>query len=540
MSDATPADQPCPSCGRNFGPRARCVYCAATREGRVEVGRIQRYAYPLLLAAVFCFYQAMFATPTYRDIATLGEKDNFRRVRVRGEVRSVRVFTDKYQRGTSVVLSLAALDEGEQGSKPGGAEIRLKADGRIGHELKTEGRVPSIGEILDVSASVFAGKGYRLLSLNSARNLKVVGATDRKVVYTEATVEEILADPEAFRDKAVALPRAKVVKAMGSFHLGVSAEGGSEILRVYGEKPQFYRPDDIVSLRGKWTKFKPGQPWELKVESGDPSGCVVLVKSDKPALEAAPRKPRDVTVAELLAGPDEFRDQRVKVGRAVVVEVRGNRSMDVRDEAGTGTLAVFGIDPWYLEPGDVVAVTGKLSKYEKKNRWEIKADRGRSGSRVLEKKNPDRKKATMAQLLAAPGDHEGAKVVVYKALVAEIVDATSFRAGDPEAPAPESPSPSAPASDTSTASAASSATTTGSAPASETSTAAAPSVASPPASVLVRGTETRYLREGAAVKLRGTFVRHPDGSGWEIQIAEGDGGAVRTLRSRRPAGRKGR
>jgi hypothetical protein len=476
----------------------------------VDEGRIKLYAVPLILASVFCFYQAIFAAPSFRSIASLGEKDNFGRVRVRGEVLSVRVFTDKYQRGTSIVLGLGALGEGDAGSAGKAGEIRLKADGKVGHEIKTGGRVPSIGDILDVSASVFAGRGYRLLSLNSSHNLKVVGATDNKVVYTETTVAKVLADPEAFRDKAIALPRARLAKRLGRFHLGVAGEDESKLLRVYGEKPQFYRPDDVVSVRGRWTQFKKGSPWELKVDRQDPSGFVVLEKSEKPTFERDDPKPapaKVVTIAEVLANPEQFKGQRIKVERAEVAAVSNRRSMDVRDEAGADTLAVFGIDPWRNEPGNIVSVSGKLSLYEKANRWEIKVDRKARGVRTLEKANPDRKKATMAQLLATPADYEGTKIVVYEALVTAIVDENSFRVGDP------AESEAAPASASTTASVVSSGT--------------------PAGSISVTGSSTEKLTAGARVKLRGEFVKPADGAEWQIRVAERDLGAVRFVSSKR-------
>lgn len=513
MSESSSVDPLCPSCGRQFGERKRCIYCAATREGRVDVGRIQLTALPLLLASVFCFYQAMFAAPAYRPIPSLGEKDNFSRVRVRGEVHSVRVFTDKYERGTSVVLGLRALDEGAAGSASKDTEIRLKADGKIGHELKMEGRVPTIGDILDASASVFAGKGYRLLSLNSAHNLKVVGATENKVVYTATTVAEVLAAPESFRDKAIELTRVRIAKRLGRFHLGVTGADASQVLRVYGLKPQFYRPDDVVTLRGKWAQYKKGNPWELKVDRKDPMSSVVLEKSEKPPFKDERPKfepPKVVTIAEVLAKPEQYRDQQVKVERAEVAAVSGRRSMEVRDEAGTEALAVYGIDPWKFEPGDIVSVTGKLSLYEKAKRWEIKVARKGRGPRVLEKRSPDRRSATITQLLETPGDYEDAKVAVSKAVVAAIVDETSFLAAAPAA------GESVSGSESSTASVA----------ASEGST----------PSVSVSGSSTEKLSEGAVVKIRGEFVKGGDGGIWQIQAAENDGAAVRFVSSKRSSG----
>ena len=517
MSVSEPVDPRCPSCGRQFGERIRCVYCAATREGRKEVSRIQLYALPLLVASIYFFYQAMYVAPTYRAITSLGEKDNFRRVRVRGEVLSVRVFTDKYERGTSVVLGLSALGEKASGSAPKNAEIRLKADGRIGHELKPGGRVPSVGDILDVSASLFAGRGYRLLSLNSARNLKVVGATENKVVYTATTVAEVLADPEALRDKAIELTRVRIAKRLGRFHLGVVGADDSQVLRVYGLKQRFYRPDDVVSLRGRWTQFKEGMPWELKVDAQDPSACVVLEKSEKPAFKDDRPKsvpPKVVTIAEVLADLEGHRNQPVKVDRAEVVAVRGRRSMDVRDEAGADALAVYGVDPWKFEPGDIVSVSGKLAKYEKANRWEIKIPRKGRGVRMLQKRISDRKPATIAQLLAAPADYEDMHILVPEAVVTTIEDARSFLAGGPAG------SISVPVSEKSTASGA----------ASESST----------PSVLVAGSSTEKLSEGAVVKIRGQFVRRGDGDVWEIKTAERDDAAVRVSTSRRPSGGEGR
>ncbi len=267
----------CPSCGRaNPERKKRCAYCCtltSPRE-RITVRAMNLSTIILFAAAIVYFAIAVNLKPQYTPISALGESMNFQHVRVLAKVRYLSEFKDKYEKRVTIQLDL-------EDSKDGGGDdyegrIKLKAEGEVARELKEKGLLPARGDIIDVSATLFAGKGYRTLSLGTAELLKVVDKSS-EFAAVEADVKALLAAPDNFKNKKIKIKEAVIKSKRGNLIIEINDPADAAVtILVFGVDPSKYKEGQKVSVSGMFVFYERGGYWEIKVNEDEPESVVVL------------------------------------------------------------------------------------------------------------------------------------------------------------------------------------------------------------------------------------------------------------------------
>jgi hypothetical protein len=267
----------CPSCGRaNTERRKRCACCCALtppRE-RITVRAMNLSTIVLFIAALVYFVIAVNLSPQYTPVSGLDESMNFQHVRILAKVRYISEFKDKYQKRSTIQLEL-------EDSKSGGGDdyegrIKLKAEGEVARELKEKGLMPARGDVVDVSATLFAGKGYRTLSLGTAELLKVVDRAS-EAAAVETDVKSLIEKPESFKNKKVKIKEAVIKAKRGKLALEVSGPGDAAgTLVIFGVDPSGYKEGQKISASGLFIYYERGGYWELKITEDESDSIVVL------------------------------------------------------------------------------------------------------------------------------------------------------------------------------------------------------------------------------------------------------------------------
>ncbi len=122
-----------------------------------------------------------------------------------------------------------------------------------------------------------------------------------------------------------------------------------------------YAGDDFRHLSASGVQF-------IRVlERGSPVAFNVPEPANQPTF----------TVAQLLATPEQYRDQWVTIPQAIVVDVATQWPIvRIQDPGQTNELVVMGYEGKPVVTGMTVSVRGQFILYEKKGYWEIKPRRG--------------------------------------------------------------------------------------------------------------------------------------------------------------------
>lgn len=268
----------CPSCGRETGNVVRCKFCCTltSPEERIRVSSINYSTAILFIAALFYFAIAVNYRPQFDQIASLDESRAFQQVRVKAKVKFASKFEDKYKRRQTVQLELVDQSAGAEaeGEKTGREDtIKLKAEGDIAAELLSKNLVPKKGDIVEVSAALYAGPGFRMLSLNSPEFLKVVG-TSGEGAAVETTVGTLLSYPEKSKNKIVTLKECVVTRRAAKLIIEVADAPGQKPLMVFGADPNLYFDGQKLSVTGRFVYYDRNDCWEIKVSADDPNAIV--------------------------------------------------------------------------------------------------------------------------------------------------------------------------------------------------------------------------------------------------------------------------
>ncbi len=312
-------------------------------------------------------YLSLNAAPEFQRISSLGENLNFQRIRVLGEVMATRVKPGKYDSYLTILITLrqTALP-GEEPSSPAsyspGGEIRLKAEGRIARELDDSKAIPLIGDVVDVWATLFAGSGYRLLSLGDPQFLRVVGETRSARKFDDVSLPALMSSPETFKDKNVRITEAIVVKREGKLGIALRSPDGKATLKVFGVSDRVTNVGDRISIRGQFLYFKPGQLWELKTHRGDREAVQVLTRGNQSGSHT------EATVEGLLSNPEPLRDKPVRLKEVEIGQRVNDYCIAVKDPEGDKELLVFGVKDKRWQAGDRVSVRGTFFFYEMKKK----------------------------------------------------------------------------------------------------------------------------------------------------------------------------
>ena len=281
----------CPSCGKENSPGyAVCRYCGASTVERIPLTIVGIGIFLLLFIAVVHFRLAANYEPDYAPIPSLTAERNFERVRVKGRVTNVRIIREAYDHH-QVRLEI----EGDPAvSRFPDNRISVRLEGEPANDFLADPGLVRQGDLVDVAASLYAGEGYRHLSVSSAQFIRVLergseddAAADRaegsdRYAATEpparTTVAELLADPEKFRDKTVIARPLEVVEVPAALpYFRVCDEGQPEPqLVIIGHKGPAPAVGDKISVRGKFIYYEKKGYWEIQVRNWDKSGVIVL------------------------------------------------------------------------------------------------------------------------------------------------------------------------------------------------------------------------------------------------------------------------
>lgn len=149
----------CPSCGRFLGPYATCPYCGAHVAGRLSLRMIKIVV--VLLATVGLFALWWMARHTEIPLLTVVETQgtmNMAYVRVRGRV--LRSLTYDPEGGYLAFW----LDDGT-------GEVRIASYRDVTQALIAEGRVPALGDEVEVAGTLRIREDYVSLTLNVPEHL---------------------------------------------------------------------------------------------------------------------------------------------------------------------------------------------------------------------------------------------------------------------------------------------------------------------------------------------------------------------------------
>jgi hypothetical protein len=161
----------CPSCGKEVGNAPVCLYCcAATDPGRrVTEKRLMLWAAGVaVLGLALLAWAARVETPV-TPISSLAAEGAFLHFRVKGEVIRSSEFKAPYEDASVYNFWI----DDRSSDKAHESVLKLKVEGPVYADLKEAGKLPGRGDIIDVEGTLYAGEGFRLLSLNTAAMLKI-------------------------------------------------------------------------------------------------------------------------------------------------------------------------------------------------------------------------------------------------------------------------------------------------------------------------------------------------------------------------------
>lgn len=161
----------CPSCGEDPGGPVVCQFCCAATSPQRRVTEKQMVlvaAGVAVLGIVLLAWASTVATPVtpIKELATEGA---FMHFRVKGEVIRSGMFKTPYANADTYNFWI----DDRSSDKSGESVLKLKVDGPVYADLKEAGKVPERGDTIDVEGTLYAGEGFRLLSLNTAAMLKL-------------------------------------------------------------------------------------------------------------------------------------------------------------------------------------------------------------------------------------------------------------------------------------------------------------------------------------------------------------------------------
>jgi predicted nucleic acid-binding Zn ribbon protein len=169
---ATAGLSPCPSCGKPIEPVQVCYYCCAAIEPwrRITEKRLVQWTLGVALLGVALLVWAAFTATPVTPVSELATDGAFLHYRIQGEV--VRSSVVKTPYADADIYNFWIDDR--SATKADDSMIKLKIEGPVYADLKEAGKVPAKGDRIDVEGTLYAGEGFRLLSLNTAAMLHIL------------------------------------------------------------------------------------------------------------------------------------------------------------------------------------------------------------------------------------------------------------------------------------------------------------------------------------------------------------------------------
>ncbi|MFH0881308.1 MAG: zinc ribbon domain-containing protein [Lentisphaerota bacterium] len=274
---------PCPSCGKPNPSGAKvCRFCTASLVERVSLKWFfVAGILVLLLIAAAHFHSAVTYEPTYTEIHDLTLERNFDRVRVLGRVENISVTRGPYD-DKKVRIDISPTNTPDRSYKH---RITVRLEGEPADDFLNQKNPVTRGDLIEVAASLFAGEGYRHLSVSGAQFIKVREKGKPEALPSDdlpkTTVSALLGAPKTFENKTVLIPDAVVLGVSPNWPSFTIADPGStnQSLVVFGFEPRELRPSMKVSVRGRFEFYSKNGYWEIKTRRDDQKA--VLVHKEK-------------------------------------------------------------------------------------------------------------------------------------------------------------------------------------------------------------------------------------------------------------------
>ena len=230
-----------------------------------------------------------------------------------------------------------------------------------------------VGNVLDVKGifEQYQNQYWEIkIRKNTDDDVKVTGS--ETVTYTEKTVKELLDDPDSFNGLLVRIVEAAVTDKESFYKFHISDDTSSDSLFVYNDGLflKTFNRGDTIDIQGEFLKYK--EDWELKLRNNTDDGITKVTEGSGDDNVTYNTR----TVAELLAAPESFEDDHVRVVEAKVAwtdddNTVSNTMFSIVDNTRGGTLTVVAFnkvaqeDVAKIVPGAIVTVKGEFTFYDK-------------------------------------------------------------------------------------------------------------------------------------------------------------------------------
>ncbi len=251
----------CPNCGRYVGAYEKCPYCGAPIPKRMSI-KIFRYG-SLILSIIGLFI--LFLIAREKEIPLIKVEDisptmNFAYVRIKGRVIRYPKFDTKLKS-----LSLSVND--------GTGDIFVKAYRVVGDKLYKTGKIPSIGDIIDVQGTLRIRGSQKSLTINIPEKVKISTPSFKKIrlkdindnlLYHNVIVEGIVKDVRYYRNFISLIISDKNNKSRVKVPLNLERIGSHIPQLNYGYK---IRIKGMVSYYGGYYQILPRSDKSIRVLS---------------------------------------------------------------------------------------------------------------------------------------------------------------------------------------------------------------------------------------------------------------------------------
>jgi DNA/RNA endonuclease YhcR with UshA esterase domain len=169
----------CPSCGRFAGPYEACPYCGARLSGRISI-RVVKIAAVVLatLGLAALWFAATRAEVPLIQIGQAGATMNMAYVRIQGRCTRAPTYDPEGE-----YLSFWIADET--------GEMLVSAYRAETHALIEQGRVPALGDWVEVAGTLRVREDFLALTANVPEQLRIVRAEPVERAIGEITAEDL-------------------------------------------------------------------------------------------------------------------------------------------------------------------------------------------------------------------------------------------------------------------------------------------------------------------------------------------------------------
>jgi len=162
----------CPSCGRGIEAVPVCPFCCTATDPTRRVTEKSLVVWAGLVALLgigLLVWSALVQTPV-TPVAKLEHKGAFLHYRIQGQVTRTSYFKARYR--DADVFSFWVTDGSRDETTGQTGTVKVKVDGPVYKILQDQQRVPREGDGVDAEGTLYAGEGFRILSLNTPDMLR--------------------------------------------------------------------------------------------------------------------------------------------------------------------------------------------------------------------------------------------------------------------------------------------------------------------------------------------------------------------------------